>query len=228
MPKEIILGSKSKITTSPEFQREYIQYHDLVDGQEMPETLLFDESKKIFLKKTGLDEKKKLLYLLAHNGSTKAYKLLQKYRKKPDKPLKVWAELCMQECAGHLGAELLNQEETFMVMSGAGGDGQRLRYYFIFTPAKSRNFSAIQKILIKKSTQLSDKKLDGKTEKMEFGKSYVLLSVLLSMDVSAEIYFQEIYKAVNDKQKILRYHYYCNNVQKPTPKDIQEYLKSLE
>lgn len=228
MPKEIILAGKSKNILPPDIQREYIKYHDLVNSQELPEPALFGESKKLFLKKTSLDEKKKLLYLLAHNGSAKAYKLLQKYRGKPDKQLKAWAELCLQECAGHLGSELLNQEETFMVMSGAGGDGQRLRYYFIFSSEKFRTFTVAQKNLIKESAKFVDKHLGGKTEKIGFSKSSVLLSVLLPMDVSAEMYFQEMYKAANGKKEILRYHYYCNNVQKPTPKDIQEYLKSLK
>ncbi len=224
---EIILGNKSKNILPLDVQREYIQYHNLVDSHELPETALFNESKKLFLKKSGTDEKKKLLYLLAHNGTNNAHKSLQKYLKKPDKDLSAWAKLCLQECAGHLGAEILGQDETFMIMSGAGGDGQRLRYYFIFSAVKSKPLTATQKVVIKKSVKDTDKKLKGKTERMNFGTNYVLLSVLLPMNVSAEMYFQEMHKAVNNKREILRYHYYCNNVQKPTPEGIGEYLKEL-
>lgn len=173
-------------------------------------------------------EKKKLLYLLAHNGSSKAYEVLKKYLKEQDTQLKAWAELCLQECAGHLGAEMLDQEETFMVMSGVGGDGHRLRYYFIFSSVKSKPFTVAQKGIIKKSVKVIDKKLKGKTERIDFGTNYVISSVLLLMDVAAEEYFQEIYKAVNSKKEILRYNYYCNNVQKPTLNDIEGYLKNLK
>jgi len=228
MTKEIILGNKSKTSIPLDSQKEYIQYHDLVDSHELPELVLFSKSKKIFLKKTGLNEKKKLLYLLAHNGSLKAYQVLQKYRKKPDSKLMVWAELCFQECAGHLGAGLLNQEETFMVMSGAGGDGQRLRYYFIFSSEKSKPLTTAQKLLIKKSTKTVDKKFKGKTEHLNFGKNHFLLSVLLPLDIATEEYFQEIYKAVNSKREVLRYHYYSNNTQRPTSKDIEEYFKGIK
>ncbi len=114
-----------------------------------------------------------------------------------------------------------------MIMSGAGGDGQRLRYYFIFSAEKSRTLTTAQKTLVKKSAKLVDKELAGKTERMEFGKTHILLTVLLPMDVSAEMYFQDMYKAVNNIKEVLRYHYYCNNVQKPTPEDIQEYLNEL-
>ncbi len=228
MTRETILGNKSKTSIPLDSQREYVQYHDLVDSQELSEAVLFNDSKKLFSKKSSLDEKKKLLYLLAHNDSATAYKLLRKYRKKPDKQLKAWAELCLQECAGHLGARLLDEEETFMVMSGAGGDGQRLRYYFILSSKRLNNLSVAQKSLVKESAKLVDNHLGGKTEKTEFGKSYILLSVLLPMDVAAEAYFQEIYNAINSKKEILRYHYYCNNIEKPKLKDIKDYLKDLK
>ncbi len=112
MAKEIILGDKSKITIPFEAQKEHIQYHNSIDSHELPEAILFNESKKLFLENADLGEKKKLLYLLAHNGTPKAYKFLEKYNKKSDKQLKFWAELCLQECAGHLSIELLGQEET--------------------------------------------------------------------------------------------------------------------
>ncbi|HWW42900.1 reverse transcriptase/maturase family protein [Pedobacter sp.] len=162
--KEIILGNKSKKPLSLDIQREYIRYHNIVDSHELPEDVLLIQSERLFLKKTGSDKKKKLLYMLAHSGTKQAYKLLLKYLKKPDKQLQKWVELCLQECAAHLGGELLDQEETFMVMSGAGGDGQRLRYYFIFSSAKSQRLTAAQKMVIKKSSKVTDKNLKGKTE----------------------------------------------------------------
>jgi hypothetical protein len=227
MTKEIILASKSKNIIPLKVQKEYVQYHKMVDNHELSETILLNESRKLFLKKDGLEKNKKLLYLLAHNGSLKTYRILQRYRKKTDKPLKAWVEMCLQECAGNLKAELLDQKEIFMIINGAGGDGQRLRYYFIFSSIKFKLFTVAQKAVIKKLTKAVDKKLKGKTEHLDFGKNYILLSVLLPMDIAAEEYFQEIYKAVNSKKKILRNHYYSNNVQRPTLKDLEEYLANL-
>ena len=114
-----------------------------------------------------------------------------------------------------------------MVMCGAGGDGQRLRFYFFFSSVQLKPFTTAQKAIIKKSVKIVDKKLKGKTERMDFGKNCALLSVLLPMDVSAEMYFQEMYKTTNSKKEILCYHYYCNNVQKPTSEDAQTYLMSI-
>jgi len=67
MSKEKILINKSKVTATLELQIEYIKYHNLVDTQGLSQAALFDESKKLFSKKTGVEEKKKLLFLLAHN-----------------------------------------------------------------------------------------------------------------------------------------------------------------
>jgi len=48
------------------------------------------------------------------------------------------------------------------------------------------------------------------------------------MEIALEEYFQNVYKSVNFQKKILRCHYYCTNVEKPTLKTIKEYLKSIE
>lgn len=86
---DVILGNKSKNILPVDVQREYIQYHDKIDSRELPEPMLFKESKSLFLKKSSLDEKKKLLYLLAHNDSHRAYKLLQKYQKNTNRQLQI-------------------------------------------------------------------------------------------------------------------------------------------
>lgn len=228
MSKEKILSNKSKITATLEVQIEYIQYHNLVDTQELSQAVLFDESKKLFSEKTGVEEKKKLLFLLAHSDSLKAYQLLQKYQENADKKLKGWIGLCLQECGMYLGAELLDQDEICKIVSGAGGDGQRMRFFFVLSSVKSQSFTTEQKNAIKQCAQTADEKLESHTEKISFGENYVLLSVLIPMEVAPEEYFQSIYKSTNLQKKILRYHYYCTNLAKPTPKEIKEYLKYLD
>jgi hypothetical protein len=228
MSKEKILINKSKVTATLETQIEYIRYHNLVDTQELSQAILFDESKKLFSEKTRVEEKKRLLFLLAHNDSLEAYKLLQKYQENADKKLKAWTELCLQECGMYLGAELLDQDQTCKVVSGAGSDGQRLRFFLILSSEKSQSFTAEQKNLIKECAQTADEKLESRTEKISFGKDYILLSVMLPMEIALEEYFQSVYKSVNLRKKILRYHHYCTNVEKPTLKTIKEYLEGIK
>lgn len=228
MSKEKILINKSKVTVTLEMQIEYIQYHDLVDTQELSQAALFDESKKLFSKKTGVEEKKKLLFMLAHNENLKAYKLLQKYQENADKKLSAWTELCLQECGMYLGAELLDRDEICKIVSGAGSDGQRLRFFFILSSEKSQSFTAEQKNLIKECAQTADEKLESHTEKISFGKNYVLLSVLIPIEIALEEYFRNIYKSVNLQKKILHYHYYCTNIEKPTLRTIKEYLEGIK
>lgn len=227
MSKEKILINKSKVTATLEMQIEYIHYHNLIDTQELSEAILFDESKKLFSEKTGVEEKKKLLFLLAHNGSIESYKLLQKYQNDADKKLIVWTELCLQECGAFLGTDLLDQDEiTAKVISGAGSDGKRLRAFFVLSAVRS--FADKQKNVIKQCIRMADKKLESHTENINFGKDYILLSVLISAEVAPEEYFQEIYKSVNIDKNILCHHYYCTNVKKPSFKEINEYLRDLK
>ena len=136
--------------------------------------------------------------------------------------------MCLQECSMYLGAELLGQDEICKIVSGAGGDGQRMRFFLVLSSVKSQPFTTEQKNAIKKCAQVADEKLESHTEKVSFGENYVLLSVLIPMEVAPEDYFQNIYKSTNLKKKILRYHYYCTNIGKPTLKKIREYLKDLD
>jgi hypothetical protein len=228
MSKEKILSNKSKVTAPLEIQIEYIQYHNLVDTQELSETVLFDESEKLFSEKTGVEEKKKLLFLLAHNNNLKAYKLLQKYQKNTEKKLKAWTELCLQECGMYLGAELLDQDEICKIVSGSGGDGQRIRFFLVLSAVKSQSFTTEQKRAIKQCSQTADKKLESHTEKISFGEDYVLLCVLIPVEIAPEKYFQNLYKSLNLQKKILRYHYYCTNVERPTLKTIKKYLEGIK
>lgn len=229
MPRKTILSNQSKITANINEQIEYIRYHNLVNTEELSKKALSKESKKLFLMKTVIEKKKKLLFLLAHSGSIESYKLLQKYQKNADKKLIAWTELCLQECGAFLGADLLDQNETATkVINGAGGDGTRFRVFFILSTEKSRSFIDKQKNKIKKCIQAVDKKLESHTEKINFGKDFILLSVLISIEIAPEQYFQEIYKSVNIDKDILRYHYYCTNIKKPSLKEIKEYLRDLK
>ena len=93
--------------------KEYIGYHS-----KLPKTYphISDEeiekSKKNLLdKNSALEDKKVALITLAHFPSIDAYRTLEKYEKNPDKELKVWINMAIQEAQAFLNSGLKGQPE---------------------------------------------------------------------------------------------------------------------
>jgi len=81
----------------------------------------------IFSGQAPLEMKKKALTLLAHLGTITAFRLIEMYHKKPDKELKQWSALALQECKMFLEDSLTN-EMTGFISSGLGGLYNKMRF----------------------------------------------------------------------------------------------------
>lgn len=93
--------------------KEYISYHS-----KLPKTYphISDEEiekakKDLLDKKSSLEDKKVALITLAHFPSIDAYKALEEYEKDPDKELKVWINMAIQEAQAFLNSDLKGQSE---------------------------------------------------------------------------------------------------------------------
>jgi len=96
-------GTFSQPTSQAEKESvEYLQYHQIVPNVERkisPQE--FESLKENLLNanaKLPLDEAKKILIVLGHQGTPEAIALLRRYCKKPPKPLKKFAQMALQEC----------------------------------------------------------------------------------------------------------------------------------
>ena len=90
---------------------EYLSYHD-----KLPKTypVISEEviswAKEILLKKdAGLEDKKVALITLAHVGRLDVYQALENYAKKPNKELKVWINMAIQECQTFMKSDILEK-----------------------------------------------------------------------------------------------------------------------
>ncbi len=87
---------------------EYINYHQKIS--ESSSTDEIEKAKKILLNhKSSLEEKKKAILVLAHTGKVDCLRALEKYAKKPDSELSVWAETAVGECKLFLKSDLLDK-----------------------------------------------------------------------------------------------------------------------
>lgn len=129
----------------------------------------------------------------------------------------------------HLAVPLQDDEDEMTFVScEAGGDGWRLRYFLVLTSLNGKSFGETQRRKIQRVAGQVDEDLRCETEKITFGKTHVLLSVLCPPDVAIETHFQNIFALCGGSKPFLRDHYFVTNVRKPTQQEIRQYLKEIE
>ncbi|MBU2213846.1 hypothetical protein KKC44_05730 [Patescibacteria group bacterium] len=99
----------------------YINYHNTITPKEYSEEYhvkAFKESKQLFRRMTSIDQKRKILFLLAHMGTLEAMTTLEKYLLTPDESLRNWAILCTEECKMFLEQAELGEKRPFVIKIG--------------------------------------------------------------------------------------------------------------
>jgi hypothetical protein len=222
---------KSKHAIPIDAHMSYMKFHEEVDTENLrkQEKEILQESKKLFEKDTWQKDKKNILFKLAHLGTLESYQVLSKfldYAEKEEQVLIVWTVLCSEECRMFLESELL-EEDTGMLMSPAGGDGENLRYYFGITADNGQHFTTDQKKMIQDNFEKIAKEIKFKIEEIDLGDNYALFTALHPWDVDPDELVERGINACNDKTKFLRFHYFSGNLKKPDQKMITEYLDEL-
>src|SRR3989344_6448882 len=117
--------------------------------------------------------------------------------------------------------------DTIEITTEAGGDGTRLRYYFVMSSADGQNFSAEQKKFVLSAFKQITKEIDAKVENIEFSKNYALITALIPLDFPVGGFVEDVITVSNLDTKILKHHYLVVNTQKQTQEEIEGYLKEL-
>src|SRR3989338_1921196 len=220
---------RSDIEISLRTQKEYIAYHKQVDTDDLDRETVLTESERLFSRHISVDEKKRSLFSLAHIGELKAVTVLERYLKNSDPELTEWATLCFNECRMSVKSEELDAGQA-IVMSGAGGDGTRLRFYFVVSTECKQPLTAQQKQTIKNGYgyETVASELRSHVESIEFGSFHVLFTVLIPVDVAPADFIERGIEECNKEGSFIRCHYYVTNTGKPTKKVIAGYLDALD
>ncbi|OGL84499.1 hypothetical protein A3B36_02065 [Candidatus Uhrbacteria bacterium RIFCSPLOWO2_01_FULL_55_36] len=124
-------------------------------------------------------------------------------------------------------SEELGEDED-LVMTGAGGAGNRFRFYVIVSAEGNKRFSEEQEQRVKAAFKTVGDALESKVESIEFGPFRALISVLIPLDVAPAVFIEKGIRACNKDGNFLQFYYYVTNARKPTKKDITDYLDGLE
>ncbi|SRR5258708_1175672 len=119
----------------------------------------------------------------------------------------------------------LFKDET-IVATGLGGTGESLRYYIIISSHQNLNLE--HQNTIKMGLSVIYNKFQSLAEDVKFKENHALIKILIPVHFSVDKVIIALIKLCNSNSKFLRFHYFCTNVEKPSNKDIQEYLNELK
>ncbi|OHA15724.1 MAG: hypothetical protein A3B08_01765 [Candidatus Taylorbacteria bacterium RIFCSPLOWO2_01_FULL_43_44] len=229
-------GTLQNTIIPPEIHAEYISYHNKTNGQKYSKEEVIAESQKLLKRKTPTEDKKKIIFRLAHTPVLRAHYAIQKYLKKPDPELTSWAVIAwneshagiINEAMGKMFGENDETADDATIMGGLGGDAKRLRYCFVVSTEKSRDITKEEKQKIWDTIKKIDKSHRSQAEKVEFKRNYAKVVSLIPMDVACGTYIEDIINKSNEPRTFLRFHYFVVNTHILTHHEIDTYLKELE
>ena len=207
-------------------QKEYLDYSHSFDRGELTEKETINLGNILLDTKTEIEARKKALTLLAHLGTITAFRHIEKYYNHPDKELKQWTALALQECRMFLESTLTDQSTGF-ISSGLGGLNDKLRYFFLVL-SSDRPFTTTQKEVIKEEFNLAAKGLNCVVEAVDQSDTFVGLTVLVPMDVAVGTFIVTGIKKCNELGDFVFEHYYVTNQEIPDTSEILDIIRKVK
>lgn len=209
-----------------QIQKEYMDYSHSFDHGKLTETETLKLGSILFDARSEIEAKKKALTLLAHLGTITAFRQIEKYLKHPDKGLKQWTALALQECKMFLESTLTDQSTGF-ISSGLGGLKDKLRYFFLVLSSSDRPFTTAQKGIIEDEFNLVAKHLECVLETVDQSGTYMGLTALVPMDVAVGTFIETGIKLCNELGDFVFEHYYVTNHEIPDKSEIPDIIKKI-
>jgi hypothetical protein len=171
-----------------------------------------------------LEDKKEALVILAHDGTVESYRVIEKYLKTAEPELSDWGILALEECRVFLEGSLVDRS-VGMIMTGLGGEGNRLRYFFVIRAEEGVTFAKPEKIAIKLSFEQTAKRLDSIVEEIQFHSMYVAMLVLIPLNVAVAEFAEGGIQAGNRVDDLLNPCYYVRNDRIPAKEEILRWVQ---
>jgi len=166
------------------------------------------------------------LLFLAHQGTLEAYKNIERFLETKEESLEAWAALALQECRVFLESSLSDRIGGIL-MTGLGGENNRIRYFVIIRSRNDATLTSAQKETIKLRFSYICSKFNSRIEEIQAHQYYVTIKALISMDVAvAEIIEGGIAECATFGN-FLDENYYVTNAGIPSETEILHYLEKM-
>jgi hypothetical protein len=207
-------------------QKEYLEISKAMASCNLSSSDVLKKSPELFLKKTSINDKKKILVLLAHCGTAEAYRIIEDVVRGADSGLRDYALLALHECRMFLENTLLGADSS-VIATGLGGKGSKLRYSFVICSKSYRPFTEAQKNIIKNKFASVCQGLRSDIELIGFKDNYSKIKVLIPMDIAVARIIEDGISECNEKNEIVHSCYYVTNITEPTKEEIDSFLKGI-
>jgi hypothetical protein len=214
----------AKEGVSPSVAQEYVAYSTRLDYSRYSEGDVEKRSQSLFNPDTPGEEKKEALVILAHRGAVKSYRTLERFLETAEGELEEWGILALEECRGFLEGSLLDRD-VGVVMTGLGGEGERLRYFFLVRSKDDVALTDFQKEAVKRAFSTICGRYDSLLEVIEVKRDHVMAKVLVPMDVAVGKVVEGGIEESNTFGGFLDPDYYVTNVEIPSEVEVLGYLR---
>ncbi|MGM0620878.1 MAG: hypothetical protein ACQETJ_07530 [Bacteroidota bacterium] len=172
----------------------------------------FENREELFLSETPDERKKEILSAIAAVDEVKAYRTIEKYLEKPDKELRNWAVLALQESRMLLKSSLLDEKQVF-ISTGLGGKGKKLRYYVVFINRERNSMlNPTQQKLVKDELIFALKDNEGEFESIDFFEGFSTSLILLPLKTDIKHLFNNVVAECNQYGNFLNDDMVITNV----------------
>jgi hypothetical protein len=206
-------------------QQEYIAYTATLDSKNHSAEAIDGKIQRLFDSDTSREEKKELLARLAHTGKVTTIKVIEQFLKTGEPELHDWAKLSLHECQLFVDNVWSDDESMGMVMSGLGGENNRLRYFLAVRSKSKTQYTSVDRIVIAEIFVEICRKYDSILEDIQIQPTYVTMKVLIPLDVAVGMIIEDGISQCNENRRLLDENYYVTNVKIPTEEELQAFLK---
>ncbi|MCK5822399.1 MAG: hypothetical protein KAG95_00185 [Bacteroidales bacterium] len=205
-------------------QIEYFEYSKNIKEKNKSLNII-DVKDKLFSQETKIEEKKEIIIILASDDNVKSYRILEKYSKNPDKELKNWSILALQESRMVLEGSILNENQIF-ISTGLGGKNSKLRYFTVLFALNDNNFTDTQKKIISKELEFSLKHHNAEIEKIEFFKNFSKIVSLIPIQEPIRNIFKDAINNCNELGSFINEEFLITNTKILNNDEISDFLKN--
>jgi len=206
-------------------QQEYLAFTANVEREPYSEEDIPARSEALFKSTTSTEEKKHILARLAHTGTLDAYRILEQFAETAEPELQGWGTLALHEC--RLLLEQDWEEPVGIVMTGLGGEEDRLRYFVAVCSEGRAALVEAQPAIIESAFSATCERLGSILEEVQIHGNYATLQILVPLDVAVGTVIENGISECNKRGNHLDESYYVANDRIPTEAEILEFLGGL-
>ena len=168
--------------------------------------------------------KKQILARLATMEDVSAYRAIEAYASDPDRELREWSILALQESKMHLESHFLEENQVF-ISTGLGGKENKLRYFVVLIARNREILTGFQKRIIRDEFSYVMKKYDGEIEDFKTSGYLAAMTLLIPIQHPVKDIFTEGINESNQYGDFLRENCIVTNVKKLTFAEVEAFIE---